>query len=149
MPPAQSNRPKIRLQTSALNCAWLEPLLLRLAGHDQARGIRGGGFQRLPGEEDNRGFHDRENEREERRRHHARIRPPPRHRSGATKRAQAFGAEKRIARDASIFLVKAVMSTTPESGDPHRAAGSNYYQRGVVELLNECRIANRAAFTLR
>ena len=37
---------------------------LRLPGHDQPAGIGDGGFQRLPGEEHDRGFQDREQQRQ-------------------------------------------------------------------------------------
>ena len=44
----------------------IHALLLRLAGHDQPRGITRRGFQRLAREKHDRGFDDGEDEREER-----------------------------------------------------------------------------------
>ena len=58
----------MRAHTAVLKSAWLKPAGLRLAGHDQSRGIGGGGFQRLPGEKHERGFQDGEGQRQKRRR---------------------------------------------------------------------------------
>jgi hypothetical protein len=76
-----------------------EALRLRLAGHDQPRRIRDRGFERLPGEEDDRRLHDGEDEGQERRRDQAEF-----NRRGAVllAREAPYGAWRRRSGDGRL-----------------------------------------------
>ena len=103
---------------------------------------------RLPGEEDDGGFHDRENKRQEWRCDEAEFDC-----GGAIVLADKPARDlqrkrkKRTARDASIFFVKAVMSR-PETAI-HIRRRVEELPKSVVELLKECRISPGRPFILR
>ena len=123
-----------------LELGLVEALRLRLAGHDQARAVGGGRFQRLAGEEHDRGFHDGEHQRQERRRDQAEFDGG---RAVLLADQAARGAQRRAAasrRATSLVCMFADHGQHPNVRQRFSAVQMlAFSKRGVVEMLRQSR----------